>query len=181
MKRFWPRAFFQKLMPATVRGKLTFWFLFLSLAPILAIGIIAYTSSRTSLEGEIANKLDAVADNKAYILTAWFKAHLADAGSLSASQAVKDLVSPTFRVVYPNLAAKTDAERTQRVKDLIVARQETNPSYVDVLIVNGEGKVLVSSSRILPQEGKNLSELGLAKPIEKEIAHVTPVFLSPVA
>ncbi|HEY3304807.1 MAG TPA: methyl-accepting chemotaxis protein [Candidatus Binatia bacterium] len=181
MKRFWPRAFFQKLMPATVRGKLTFWFLFLSLGPILAIGIIAYTSSRASLQGEIANKLDAVADNKAYILTAWFKAHLADAGSLSASQAVKDLVSPTFRVIYPNLAAKTDAERTQRVKDLIVARQETNPSYVDVLIVDSEGKVLVSSSRILPQEGKNLSELGLAKPIGNELAHVTPVFLSPIA
>jgi len=181
MKSFLPRAFFQRLAPATIRGKLTLCFLSLSLIPILVIGILTYRTSRGSLEKEIANKLDAVADNKTYILTAWSKAELADAARLSGHQAVKDLLSPTFRVIYPNLAAKTDAERVERVKDLITARQETNPSYVDVLIADGDGKVVVSSSRILPQEGKNLSDLGFAKANENETAQISPVFFSPIA
>jgi methyl-accepting chemotaxis protein len=181
MKIFLPRAFFRKLTPATIKGKLTFWLLLLSLGPILIIGGLAYSNSKGSLEAEIYNKLDAVADNKSYILTSWFKAQLADAASLSANQVVKDLVSPGFRIVYPNLAAKTDAERSQRVKDLITARQETNPSYVDVLIVDGEGKIINSSSKILPHEGKNLSETGLPKTDNNELAYVSPVFLSPIA
>ena len=68
MKWSWPPALFSKVAPVTIKGKLTFWFLFLSLAPILAVGMMAYTNSRGSLEREIINKLDAVADNKSYIL-----------------------------------------------------------------------------------------------------------------
>jgi methyl-accepting chemotaxis protein len=181
MKSFLPRALFQRLAPATIKGKLTFWFLFLSLTPILAIGISAYVTSRGSLEKEIANKLDAVADNKTYILTNWFKTELADGASLAATQAVKDFLSPTFRVIYPNLAAKTDAERIQRVKDLITARQETDASYVDVLVADSDGKVVASSSKVLPQEGKNLSDLGFAKANENETAQISPVFFSTLA
>ena len=76
MKSFLPRALFRKLTPATIKGKLTFWFLSLSLTPILLIGSIAYVTSRGTLEKEITNKLDAVADNKSYTLTSWFKAQL---------------------------------------------------------------------------------------------------------
>jgi methyl-accepting chemotaxis protein len=181
MKSFLPRALFQRLAPSTIRGKLTLCFLSLSLIPIFVIGILAYRTSRGSLETEIANKLDAVADNKTYILTNWFKTELANGASLAATQAVKDFLSPTFRVIYPNLAAKTDAERIQRVKDLITARQETNPSYVDVLVADSDGKVVASSSKVLPQEGKNLSELGFAKANENETAQIGPVFFSPIA
>jgi len=181
MKSFWPRGLFRKLVPAGIRGRLTFWLLIVSIGPILTIGVIAYLSSRLSLETEIVNKLDAVADNKSFILGSWFKEQLADATSVAGNQALKDLLSPEFRVVYPNLAAKTEAERIQRVKDLITARQETKPAYVDVLIADSAGKVIVSSSRILPQEGKNLSEIGLAKPEAIQALHVSPVFYSQIA
>jgi methyl-accepting chemotaxis protein len=181
MKSFWPRALLRKLAPASIKGKLTFWLLIVSIGPILTIGIIAYATSRWSLEAEIVNKLDAVADNKSFILSSWFKEQVADATSLAGNQVVKDILSPEFRVVYPNLAAKTDAERAQRAKDLIAARQETNPAYVDVLIADSAGKVVVSSSRILPQEGKNLSEIGPIKPETIQALHVSPVFFSQVA
>jgi methyl-accepting chemotaxis protein len=182
MKRLWPRGLFKKVgskvAPATIKGKLTFWFLFLSLAPILVIGVLAYSNSRGSLEKEILNKLDAVADNKSYILAGWFKSQLGDAAGLTANDAVKDLLSPDFRVVYPNLAAKTDSERIQKVKDLITARQETNSFYVDVLIADAEGLILVSSSKSLLQQGKNLSEIGLAKLESNDAFYVSPVFFS---
>jgi methyl-accepting chemotaxis protein len=181
MKNFWPGAFFRKLAPASIRGNLTFWLLIVSIGPILTIGTIAYVSSRRSLETEIINKLDAVADNKSFILSSWFKQQAADATSLAGNQALKDLLSPDFRVTYPNLAAKTDAERIQRVRDLITARQETNSSYVDILVADSGGKIVVSSSRILPHEGKNLSEIGLVKPQAIQAWHVSPVFFSQIA
>jgi methyl-accepting chemotaxis protein len=182
LKRLWPRGLFHKvagkIAPATIKEKLTFWFLFLSLAPILVIGVLGYSNSRGSLEKEILNKLDAVADNKSYILASWFKSQLADAASLTANDAIKDLLSPDFRVVYPNLSANTDAERIKRVKDIVTARQETNSFYVDVLIADTEGKILVSSSKSLLQQGKNLSDIGLAQPEENETFYVSPVFFS---
>lgn len=172
---------FHKILPATIRGKLTFWFLILSLVPIAAIGIMAYRNSRASLEREIINKLNAVADNKAYILKAWFKEQLADAQILVGASAVKDLLSPAFKVVYPDLAAKTPEERMQRARNLISTLQETNPSYVDVLIADNAGKVIAASSKALLQEGKSLSEIGLAKLEKNEAFFISPVFFSKIA
>ncbi|MBI2210753.1 MAG: methyl-accepting chemotaxis protein, partial [Deltaproteobacteria bacterium] len=170
-----------KITPATVRGRLTFWFLILSLVPIVATGILAYRNSRASLEREIINKLNAVADNKTYILKAWFKEQLSDAQILVGASAVKDLLSPSFKVAYPDLSAKTPEERMQRAKNLITALQETNPSYVDVLIADKEGKVVASSSKALLQEGKSLSEIGLAKLEKNEAFFISPVFFSQIA
>jgi len=177
----WFQSIRKKILSPTIRGKLTFWFVALSLGPVLAVGIIAYQNSRASLETEIINKLTAVADNKTYILKTWFKDHLADVQKLVGHSAIKDLLSPSFRVVYPDLAAKTPEERNRRVRDLISALQETNPSYIDVLIADTEGKVVASSSKALLQEGKSLSEIGLTKLDKDETFSMSPVFFSKIA
>ncbi|MGH7830979.1 MAG: cache domain-containing protein, partial [Candidatus Binatia bacterium] len=169
-----------KLLPRTIRGKLIFWFLILSPVPILGIGLVAYYNSKASLEREIINKLNAVADNKSYILKSSFKAQQSDAQSLSNNAAVRDLLSPGFRIVYPDLAAKTDQERTQRAKNLISALQETNPAYADVLLADKGGTVVIASSRAMNQEGKSLSEIGLPR-IEADQSFVSPVLFSPIA
>ena len=165
----------------TVTGRITLWYLILTLAPMLAIGFLAYHNSRGSLEKEITNKLDAVADNKIYLLKVWFKDQLSDALNLANNEAVRDLLSPSFRVVYPNLAAKTEEERIQKVKNLITALQETNPSYVDVLIADNGGRIVNSSSKALLQEGQSLSEMGLSKLDRTEAFSVSPVFFSKIA
>jgi len=154
--------------------------LILSVAPILAIGTLAYQNSRASLEREIINKLNAVADNKTYIIKNWFNNNLQDTQNLASNLAVRDLLSPTFRIVYPDLTSKTEEERGQRVKALITALQETNTSYVDVMIADNQGKILSSSSKILGQEGKNLREIGLTK-LGPEKVSVSSVFDSPIA
>ena len=161
-------------------GRITLWYLILSLAPILAIGLLAYQNSRASLEVEIFNKLNAVADNETYIIKSWFNNNLQDAQNLASNLAVRDLLSPTFRIIYPDLTSKTDEERNRKVKELITALQETNKSYVDVLIADKEGGILSSSSRILGQQGKNLSEIGLTD-VKTEKAFVSSVFNSPIA
>ncbi len=173
-------SIFNRILPSTIRGRLTLWFLVLSLTPIVAITFLAWHSSRASLEKEIINKLNAVANNKAYILESWFQDQTGDASDLANHTSIKDLLSPIFRVVYPDLAAKTDEERSRRTKDLITALQETNPSYVDVLIADKRGKVITSSSRALGQEGARLSEIGLTK-VETDRTLVSPVFYSQTA
>lgn len=175
------RSFFHRALPTTIRGRLTLWLLAFSLAPAWTIGIIAYQNSQASLESEILNKLNAVADNKASILKAWFTDQLGDAQKVVGASAVKDLLSPTFKVAYPEFAAKTPEERMQRVRDFIAALQETNPSYVDVLIADNEGKVIASSSKALLQEGKSLREIGLTKLDKNETFFVSPVFFSRIA
>ncbi|MBI2538423.1 MAG: cache domain-containing protein, partial [Deltaproteobacteria bacterium] len=164
----------------SVTGRITLWYLILSIAPIVAIGFLAYQNSRATLEAEIVNKLTAVADNKSYIIQSWFRDQLRDSQTLANSLAVRDLLSPTFRIVYPNLAAKSGEERSRRVKELIAALQETNASYVDILIADQEGRILISSSKALNQEGKNLKATGLtALTTEKDV--VSAVFYSPIA
>ncbi|TAJ79339.1 sensor histidine kinase [bacterium] len=177
---------FNKIVPSflrgglTVTGRITLWYLILSVAPILAIGTLAYQNSRASLEREIINKLNAVADNKTYIIKNWFNNNLQDTQNLASNLAVRDLLSPTFRIVYPDLTSKTEEERGQRVKALITALQETNTSYVDVMIADNQGKILSSSSKILGQEGKNFREIGLTK-LGPEKVSVSSVFDSPIA
>ena len=58
----------RKALPSTIRGRLTLWFLILSLAPILAIGFIVYQNARSSLEKEIIDKLNGL---KALRKTLW--------------------------------------------------------------------------------------------------------------
>ena len=82
--------------------------------------------------------------------------------------------------MYPDLTAKTEEERSHRTKDLITALQETNASYVDVVIADKEGKIISSSSKVLGKEGKNLSEIGLTK-LETGKSFVSSVFNSPIA
>jgi len=180
MRRLQLPAIFNRLLPETIKSKLTLWFLILSLAPILAIGIMAYQNSRASLQKEIINKLNAVADNKTYILESWFKIELADAENLAKSTAIKDLMSPSFRTSYPQLSAKTPEERIEKAKNLVAARQETNVSYIDVMIADKDGKILVANSQALAQEGKSLAETGLPR-METERTFVSPVFFSKVA
>lgn len=170
----------RKIFPATIKGKLTLWFLLLSMSPILVIGFMAYQNSRASLERQIVAKLTAVADNKSFILKSWLKIQLADVENLAANPAVKDLLSSTSRVVRSEPAAKIPEERVQKARNLVASLQQTNPFYVDVLIADKEGKIVVSSSGALGQEGKSVSEIGLAK-MEKGRAFVSPVFYSQVA
>src|ERR1051325_9720573 len=162
-----------KLAPTTIRDKLTLWFLFLSLAPVFATALLAYTISRASLQTEIYNK--------SYSIGKLFKDQLSEAAALTANDALKDLLSPSFRIVYPDLAAKTDAERGRRVKDIITARQETNTSYLDVMIADPEGTIVASSSKSLLQQGKNLKDLGAAGIPEGDTFHITPAFFSKAA
>jgi methyl-accepting chemotaxis protein len=169
-----------RIIPRTIKGRFTLAFLLLSLTPIVVIGVVAYQNSRASLRTEIINKLDAVADNKTYILNSWFKEQQTDVKRLADNAALRDLLSPGFRVVYPELAAKTDEERARRAKNLIAALQEANPGYVDVLIADPNEKVAASSSQALGQAGKSLSEIGLGK-FDPEQPFVSPVILSKIA
>jgi len=177
---------FNKIVPPLLRGgltvtqRITLWYLILSIAPILAIGFLAYQNSRASLEGEIINKLNAVADNKVFILKERIERNLVEAKRLASHPALKDLLSPSFKINFPHLAATTDEEKTKNVKALITTLQAFTPAYVDILIADKAGKVMASSFKAWGQEGKTLGEIGLSK-LEWDQAFVSPVFFSPIA
>jgi methyl-accepting chemotaxis protein len=171
---------FNKILPSKLKHRLILWFLVLSLAPVSAVGIMAYQNSRASLEKEVINKLNAVADNKAFILKEWIQRQLLDARSLAGNLALKDLLSPTFRIAYPDLAAKTQEERVQKTKNLLITLQQTNPFYVDILIADKEGKLVLSSSGARIQGEKIPSEVSLSQ-LEKGHDSVSQVFYSSMA
>jgi methyl-accepting chemotaxis protein len=180
MKWKLPLGGFRKIAPATIKGKLTLWFLCLSLVSTVAIGAIAYTSSRESLQQEILNKLDAVAENKVFFLRERVGKQLADAKRLASNPAVKGLLSPSFAAKFPNLTAKTPEERLERATTLLAQLREGNPAYSDILLADKEGKVALAAFKDWNQVGKNLTEIGVAQPELKQAA-VGSVFLSPTA
>ena len=83
MKHLQPLSIFQQILPASIKGKLTLWFLALSLVPVLAMGIFGYQNARGTLEKEITKALNAVADNKTFTLRKWSEDQLADVKNLA--------------------------------------------------------------------------------------------------
>src|SRR3954464_10604029 len=132
----WRRALLSKLGPGTIRAKLTFWFLLLSFVPIVVIGAIAYRSGQSSLEQQIVSKLDSLAENKVFFLREHIGRQLGDVKRLSSNAAVKALLSPAFAAKFPNFAAKTLEERSERAAVLVAQLREGNPDYSDILIVD---------------------------------------------
>ncbi|HEY3302388.1 MAG TPA: methyl-accepting chemotaxis protein [Candidatus Binatia bacterium] len=173
MKAFHFLSRVTRVLPGTLRGKLTFWFLTLSLMPILAIGIFAYINSRASLESEIMQKLSAIADNKLFTLKGWIYIHRVDIVSLAQNNAIKDFLAPLSTAG----SGAATAARMERAKILVESLQQTNPLYLDILVTDPEGKIILASSPTLNQTGKTLSEIGLPK-MQTGRTFVSPVFVS---
>ena len=62
------------------------------------MGILGYQNARGTLEKEITKALNAVVDNKTFILKKWSEDQLADVKNLASKLAVRDLLSPPFSV-----------------------------------------------------------------------------------
>ena len=180
MARLSSHALFHKVGPDTIGGKLTFWFLLVAFLPMVAIGVIAYRTSRASLEQQIINQLDSLAENKVFFLREHTARQLSDVKRLSSNAAVKALLSQDFASKFPQLAAKTPEERAERAAALLAQLRESNPDYSDILIADKDGKVRLAAFKAWNQAGKNLSELVLAK-IDAAQAAVSSVFVSPTA
>ncbi len=180
MRRLSSHALFHKIGPDSIGGKLTLWFLLVAFLPMLMIGVIAYRASRASLQQQIVNQLDSLAENKVFFLREHVARQLADVKRLSSNAAVKALLSPEFAAKFPQLAAKTPDERAERAAALLAQLRESNPDYSDILIADKDGKVRLAAFKAWNQSGKNLSELGFTK-INAEQAAVSQVFMSPTA
>ena len=177
MKRLRLAPIFNKISPAAIKGKLRLWFLILSLVPILAISILGYQNARSTLEKEITEKLSAVADNKLLFLNEW-QTQLSDVKNLTENVVLRDLLSPTFRVAHPDIAAKTEMERISKAEDLINSVRGTNPFFADILIVDKDGKVVISSSAGWGQEEKLPSDTGIPKLLEEGKDFISPTYYS---
>ena len=169
---------FNKFLPKTIKGRIRLGILLFSVFPIIAIGILAYYNSRVTLEKEIINKLNAIADSKLVILQQWQK-QVADVRNLANDAALIDILSPASKGTSPDLAAKTMDEKHRRAERLFSSLRETNPYYADILIVNKEGRIVVSSSGI--NQGENIpKELSLPKAAEAR-AFTSPAYFSELA
>ena len=176
----WLRPILNRIFLRSIKQTFTLWFFILSVAPIAVTGVIAYYSSRASLQSEIINKLNAVADNKVFIVKAEFENKLMEVKRLANNDSLKDLLSPAFREKFPHLSAKTPGERSERVKVLLGSLHASTPVFLDVLVADNDGKIVASTFKDGNQEGKNLTEIGLPKTTAED-TFVSPVFFSPTA
>lgn len=67
----------------SIRSRLTFWFLLVSLLPLAIFGVFIYMRMEESNKKEAFNKLIAIRDLKAQQLNAWLTERISDMSSMS--------------------------------------------------------------------------------------------------
>jgi PAS domain S-box-containing protein len=108
-----------------------------ALAVLLAGGGWFYTSQNDRLEREAESKLDSIARLKADEISAWRSARLGDARVFMESPFIVDAVSAFIQSPGP-------AESVKLLKHMRLIAQ--NYHYLDVMLVDAGGKVLMGSS-----------------------------------
>jgi methyl-accepting chemotaxis protein len=169
---------FYKLLPKTIKGRVRLGFVLFSLVPILIMGLLTYQNTRKSLETEIINKLNAIADSKLIILQQWQR-QVADVRNLADNTALIEVLSPTVGAASPDLVATTEEKRIRRTEKLISSLRETNPYYSDIMVVNKDGRIVASGSQI--NQGEKIpSSISLPKQ-ENARDFISPTYFSSVS
>ncbi len=110
----------------SMRGKLILLFLAVSLIPLIAVGILAYTQAQNALEVEATNKLIAVRDIKAGQIESYFNERLGDVKVLSGNPSILTAIQAFDRAIEADGEAqnKNEAEVMNHYRSLYLGKSD---------------------------------------------------------
>lgn len=148
----------------TIRGRLTFWFLFLALIPLLFGILIAYNMQKNTIEREALNKLIAVRDLKVHELNAWLDERIGDVHMISADIGIRGL-EISFNAKETNIV---DIEKMEMATSILNRYLLFYKDYEEIFLINAETGIIEISTN--PQFiGLNKrTNIYFTKPLETE-------------
>ena len=159
---------------STIRRKLTFWFLFLTLVPLLISGIVAYMVSSNEFAEKTFNKLTAIRDLKVGQLQMWIAERRSDIDALARNELLANL---------DNLSVESDFQlpgntTKSRIRELMRHFQYSHDVYKEIFIVDAmTKKVLVSTSPPFEGADKSTDEYFLG-PLKTGRTYVKDIYYS---
>ncbi len=163
-----------KIVFHTIRGRLTFWFLFLALIPLLVGIVIAYNMQKNTIESETFNKLTAVRDLKVRELNAWIDERIGDISIIS-----EDLEIRSLENVFENKEkSPNDIYKMNIAKDLFNRYITAYHDYEEIFLINAKtGIIDVSSNELFIGLNKSSNEYFI-KPLENGQIYIKDIYYS---
>ena len=136
----------------SMRGRLAFWFLILTLVPLMIVLTITYFQRVDFIKTETMDKLTAIRDLKVNQLNAWLTERTSDITIISGDTKLKELEQLIGKKSYN----KKDREIISDSRQVLNRFFVTYPDYYEFFIINPvNGKKLVSTQQY--EEGEDRS------------------------
>lgn len=158
----------------SIRTRLTYWFLTLSIIPLLATILIIYQQRVSAIESSTFDKLLAIRDLKVSRLNAWLDERVGDIKTLINNNELKDIEHVVFESSN-TIDQKTIVNHSRKIlNDYLL----NHPVYNELFILNPiTGEVIVSTHKYLEGEYKGEMEY-FRKPLETGNLHVSDISYS---
>ena len=136
----------------SIRNRLLFWFLFLSLVPLVVGFLVTYNQQKASLEHETINKLKAIRDLKVQELNKWISERIGDIQVMAGDYEIRDFEF----VIDDKVKSPEELDKIDVARELLKRNQRNYENYEEIFVVGTHtGVVELSSNRIF--EGINKS------------------------
>ncbi len=158
----------------SIRTRLTYWFLILSLGPLMATLILTYFQRVAVIESRTFDKLTAIRDLKVERLNDWLNEREGDLKTIAADNELSEL-----EYVIDDNASGPNVSRIKNNVTRILNRYLNNyPSYYKVFVINPKnGEILISTENNL--EGDNVSHKEyFTEPMETKELSLTEIYFS---
>lgn len=135
-----------------IKTRLVFWFLLLSLTPLLIALSITYFQRVHVIEVSTFDKLTAIRDLKVARLNDWLNERVGDMNSFSADRELSDLEFIT------NTASlnKADQDYFEKIRYYLSDKLKNYPVYHELYIINPQnGKIIAATKKYLEGEDRN--------------------------
>jgi signal transduction histidine kinase/DNA-binding response OmpR family regulator/HAMP domain-containing protein len=125
----------------SIRTHLTFWFLILTLLPLLIVLIITYFQRVEVIENRTINKLVAIRDLKVELVNMWLHERVSDMNTLS----IDSELSNVKKLINKKVLDSDDESLKKTISDYLINYVTIHEVYQELFILNPEnGKILIS-------------------------------------
>ncbi len=158
----------------SIQTRLTYWFLLLTLSPLIIALIITYFQQVSVIESRTFDKLTAIRDLKAERLTDWLSERVGDMKTISAENKLGELEN-----IYNNtILNQNDNKILESSRRNLKHYLKNYPAYDELFIINPKnGKILVSTKEDMEGEDKSRDEY-FTKPMQSREFSFKDVYYS---
>ncbi|MBN1650456.1 MAG: response regulator [Bacteroidales bacterium] len=156
---------------SSIRTNLTFWFLILSLLPLIVAMFISFSVSSNAFEERSYNKLITIRDLRVEQVNTWLDERIGDLKIFAQNTDAKLLVDA---ITKPDTDLTNKTEE-QAVRNILYNYQKAYQVYEEIYIINSQtGEVDISTN----QSNEGLDKKG--EPIYTEAIRLDRVYISPI-
>ncbi|MCF8298209.1 MAG: response regulator [Saprospiraceae bacterium] len=126
----------------SIRSRLLFWFLLLTIIPLTTVMLITYTQQAKNIEKRTFDKLTAIRDLKVNRLNAWLTERESDLRTMATNKELTDLEY----IIKDESINTTDNHILKEVNEIIHRYQKNYTSYHDIFIINPHNARIISTT-----------------------------------